>query len=506
VGATTIVPLVIPGAPDKLEDLQLLVYADKDVSVSRQILAQKIWEPAESALFVRFVRAGDVVIDAGANIGYFSVLAARLTGPGGRIIAFEPAFDNFAMLMANIQLNRLKNVTPLCCALSNGYGPVVMHAHVQGIRDGDMILDPEHPAYALGHVTTTMRVDDLPRIGIDRVDFMKMDVQGAEPLLFRGGERLIARNRDRLRILFEFTPIWVRKFAGIAPEAWLRRLAADWKASFVDPTDGQLKPLSRDLQEFAALVETPDGKTWPAGHVWCDILLEPRAASRSIGGLPSGNIVEGDVDGLVRAHFFPDPAYEGVMVEVGAARPDYLSIGASFRALGWRVLSIEPNPDFAALHRARGHEIVEVACGEQDAEDVSFFVVNSKQVEYLGGAVTAESFSSLGIRGDYADLMRGVDVEMTEIKVAVRRLDRVLAENMPEVARIDIVSVDVEGWEMEVLRGLNFDVYRPKVLIIEHLKNGPKYEDVMREFGYVLWGRVEPNEIYVQPTEIPEGA
>jgi hypothetical protein len=70
---------------------------------------------------------------------------------------------------------------------------------------------------------------------------------------------------------------------------------------------------------------------------------------------------------------------------------------ASFRDLGWRVLSIEPNPAFDAMHRELGHDVVQVACGEHDA-DVRFFVVDSKESDCLGGSVTFESFSSLGVR------------------------------------------------------------------------------------------------------------
>jgi FkbM family methyltransferase len=206
----------------------------------------------------------------------------------------------------------------------------------------------------------------------------------------------------------------------------------------------------------------------------------------------------GNVDALVRAQFFPDATFKGVMVEVGAARPDFLSIGASFRGLGWRVLSIEPNPAFAAMHRELGHEIVQAACGDHDADDVPFFVVDSKGASYLGGSVTSESFSSLGIRGDYAKIMSSVDVQMTEIRVAVRRLDSIIEVASPSVERVNLVCVDVEGWELEVLAGLSFERWQPKVVIVEHLFEGREHQEFMRQRGYELWGFVAPNEIYVR--------
>jgi FkbM family methyltransferase len=226
--------------------------------------------------------------------------------------------------------------------------------------------------------------------------------------------------------------------------------------------------------------------------------ISSKATSRS-----AHNVVEGDIDALVRARFFPDAGFKGVMVEVGAARPDFLSIGASFRDVGWRVLSIEPNPVFAAMHRELGHEIVQAACGEHDADDVPFFVVDSKQADYLGGSVTGESFSSLGIRGDYAKLMMGVDVDTTEILVAVRRLDSILEAATPNIERVDLICVDVEGWELEVLKGLSFERWRPKVVIAEHLFEGSEYQGFMRKRGYELWRCVTPNEVYVQAVDAP---
>ena len=207
--------------------------------------------------------------------------------------------------------------------------------------------------------------------------------------------------------------------------------------------------------------------------------------------------VEGDVDRVVQEAFFRDPAYLGTMIEVGAAKPDYLSVSARFRSLGWRVLSIEPNPHFCELHRQRGSDVIECACGESDQDDVSFSVVQTSGM-YHGQRVTHESFSSLGVRGEYANLMKLVTASVNEIKVKVRRLDTVLREHASDITAVDIVCVDVEGWELEVLNGLSFDVFRPKVLIIENLFLEQLYIDYMTQKGYALWQRIQPNDIFVR--------
>ena len=101
---------------------------------------------------------------------------------------------------------------------------------------------------------------------------------------------------------------------------------------------------------------------------------------------------EKDVDILVHDKFFKDKSEPGVFVEVGAALPDYLSISARFRDLGWKIVAIEPNPEFCQAHRSRGHQIYEYACSDVDADDMDFFVVDFQGADYLGGSVSFEFF------------------------------------------------------------------------------------------------------------------
>ena len=207
--------------------------------------------------------------------------------------------------------------------------------------------------------------------------------------------------------------------------------------------------------------------------------------------------VEGDVDLLVRDMFFADPAYRGIIIEVGAAKPDFLSISRSFRLAGWRAVAIEPNPAFCAMHRQQGSEVLEFACGAVDQDDVPFFIVESS-VDKLGGTATNESFSSLGIRGPWIDFSQSVPTTTTEIRVRVRRLETILRELNIEAGNVDILSIDVEGWEMEVLAGLNASQPGPRVLLIENWFKDQRYVEAITARGYRLWERWGPNEIYVR--------
>jgi FkbM family methyltransferase len=210
---------------------------------------------------------------------------------------------------------------------------------------------------------------------------------------------------------------------------------------------------------------------------------------------------EGNVDEKVRTRFFPSHT-SGVLVEVGAADPAYLSVSALYRRNGWQVLSVDANPAFCDAHRALGHDVLEYACGDHDEDAVNFSVVDSHGAAYRGGNVSYEAFSALGIKESYAALVADSDLSVKTITVDMRRLDTLLEEFAPTVTHIDLVSVDVEGWELEVLDGLDIARFRPRVLIIENLFGELRYQAYMRHRGYVLWRRIEPNDIYVAPSEI----
>ena len=228
---------------------------------------------------------------------------------------------------------------------------------------------------------------------------------------------------------------------------------------------------------------------WVARNFWGDTLA-----------------AEQNVDLIVQEEFFPPKSFaflrdrrRKVIIEVGAAKPDYLSISASFRTLGWKVVAIEPNPVFCEAHRKLGHEVLQYACSDDERDDVDFFVVNSLDTEYMGGTVSDESFSSLGIHGDFAKLHDTVKdrTNVTTIKVKVRKLDTILARHEPSLKRIDVLAVDVEGWELNVMRGFSLDRYRPKVVILENNFDTPDYLPYMSARGYRHWRHLAPNDIFV---------
>lgn len=104
----------------------------------------------------------------------------------------------------------------------------------------------------------------------------------------------------------------------------------------------------------------------------------------------SRNRAEDDVDRIVADRFFAGVT-GGVFVEIGSARPDFLSISALYRTMAWRVIAIEPNPDYRPQYEKYGFEVLQYAVGNEDTDDVEFFVVDSHGSGYEGGNLTSGS-------------------------------------------------------------------------------------------------------------------
>lgn len=156
--------------------------------------------PVQEALR-QHVRPGAVFYDVGANVGFFTVIGARLVGPRGRVYAFEPVPDNAERVRRNAALNRLENVQVLqkAAAARSGSGELVLAAYAGGAA----LTTAAPPPDAIGRmVVDLVRLDDLVAAGsVQAPAVVKIDVEGAE-LDVLEGMPLIAR-RDRPVIVYE---------------------------------------------------------------------------------------------------------------------------------------------------------------------------------------------------------------------------------------------------------------------------------------------------------------
>lgn len=153
------------------------------------------YEPEMRHTLERFVRPGSVFLDVGANEGFFSVLASRLVGPRGRVIAVEPQQRLAPVIRANLELNSCANVSVFSCAISDRRGEAELHLSPD-TNTGSTALY-QSTRYRLPRVTVpvTTLEDLVERSELPSIDFAKMDIEGFEYEAILGSPRLFESGR-----------------------------------------------------------------------------------------------------------------------------------------------------------------------------------------------------------------------------------------------------------------------------------------------------------------------
>ena len=155
-------------------------------------------EPMVKAELERLLRPGDTFIDAGANIGFYSVIAARLVGDGGRVLAFEMMPDTAETLRTNIGLNAAGQVTILERALSDR-SEQTLTALSGAVKRGQASIVASTDAHPRSTTVKTITLDDA-LAGVGQIRLMKMDLEGAELMALAGAGRMIQRTKA---VIFE---------------------------------------------------------------------------------------------------------------------------------------------------------------------------------------------------------------------------------------------------------------------------------------------------------------
>lgn len=178
------------------------------------------FEPFQTELVANEVRPGDVAVDLGAHVGYYTLLLARLVGPAGRVYAFEPDPDNFARLRHNVALNGYANVELFNCAVGDRAGRVRLYRSASNAGDHRLAPAAEDRAGVDVEVVT---VDAALGGRAGGVDFVKVDVQGSEGAALEGMAGVLGRS-PRVKVVTEFWPYGLER-AGYGAGRLLGRLA-----------------------------------------------------------------------------------------------------------------------------------------------------------------------------------------------------------------------------------------------------------------------------------------
>jgi len=216
-----------------------MVVDPRDEVLGARLTHGDAWEPYETQLFTEAIAPGMVVVDIGANIGYYTLLAARAVGAQGAVVAFEPDPENFRLLSRNIESSGLSDrVTLIQGAAGDCNGLVTL------FRDRDNFgahsLAKENLVSAGSVKVQCFRLAEvLASQGFERADLLKLDVQGSEGLVFDGAKAMFTRNP--VRVFMEYWPCGLRRM-GTDPTGLLCMLVEECRfvMSWIDEEQSRL--------------------------------------------------------------------------------------------------------------------------------------------------------------------------------------------------------------------------------------------------------------------------
>jgi FkbM family methyltransferase len=261
--------LVFPGGERRIIVNGMPIWVDtRDRVIATQLLGGGIWEPAETAAFLAHVREGMCVFDVGANIGYYTLLAARAVGSSGRVWAFEPEPHNFELLTRNVAENGFANVRLVNAAVSDRAG--VLRLHLDDANFG------AHSLEAASVRTSSGRSAEVETVPLDRFAdeartfdagvLVKVDVQGAEALVIEGMPRLLAL--PRIKLLLELWPEALERAGADAGRLLAGLESLGFTFEDLEASNAECQPLSP-----AGVLAACHGRS----QAWIDLLVRKAA-------------------------------------------------------------------------------------------------------------------------------------------------------------------------------------------------------------------------------------
>ena len=182
-----------------------------------------------------------------------------------------------------------------------------------------------------------------------------------------------------------------------------------------------------------------------------------------------------------------DDNYKGVCIEVGSAQPIYGNNTYFFEQKGWTTYCIEPNPKLVERLIPIRKNVYNFAVGSVNSDQVDFNICTLHDGNQ-------EAISGLQIDGRLIQSHQSYSPKLTKIQVQVKTLDTFINEN--NIEHIDFISIDTEGTELDVLKGLDLKKYRPRVFVIENNFDEQLIRTYLNSFGYKFIKRLGVNDFF----------
>lgn len=189
---------------------KLYVNSD-DKGVAPSLFKKGVYNTYQTDLFKKFIRKDTILLDIGANVGYFTLIAAGII-EDGKVYSFEPENNNYEILLKNIELNGFKNIVPLRKAVSNSNGVTKLFKDKKNFGCHSLSKGNVHENNGFIEVETIALDSFLEKINFDHNRsnsnesniFVKLDVQGFESFVLEGAENLL--KQSNIVMMMEFWP------------------------------------------------------------------------------------------------------------------------------------------------------------------------------------------------------------------------------------------------------------------------------------------------------------
>lgn len=240
-----------------------LNYLTNDRYIGQRIALGK-YEPYLTKLMLEQVREGDVVVDVGANIGYYTALFSKKVGEKGKVYAFEPDKTNYEILVKNVAENKLKNVKVIKAALGSKNTVETMFKSAQ--NSGDHRLFKDNLAISGYEKIKVYKLDDYLKKQKEnrRIDLIKIDTQGWEPEVIKGAAKTIEKFEPV--IFFEYWP-WAYRQAGLDRETMMK---------FLRKVYGKINYIEEYIQVYFPIKKTKLEQQYPETNenLYCNLWVK----------------------------------------------------------------------------------------------------------------------------------------------------------------------------------------------------------------------------------------
>lgn len=210
----------------ELQAFKIYVMVD-DLDVGLQIMRGNGYEPHVTQTLINTLKTGDVFLDIGANIGYFTLLAASIVQTSGKVISFEPNIQNLQLIYASILENNFENIRVYPFAVSDSQQIM----KIKHFCSNGFLESPTSDQKNI-QLVQTVRIDELLQ-SEKQINVIKMDIEGYEPPALRGMDNLIRKYRPV--IFTEFSPWHIKHRCNVDPQEYLKQIESyNYRLSIIE--------------------------------------------------------------------------------------------------------------------------------------------------------------------------------------------------------------------------------------------------------------------------------